>query len=213
VDCKYIVTCRGVFVTYTQVLDWMIGFIDNLYTQFGTTGSYSAIAIPALYRSLLHTDTRVLGLHELYPDNIFVTVSLSLQITHEVFFAQPNSFLAISSQLFCQLRRLDSILFLAMRDPCYIASGRIHRKHRFLYCWMVIHWWRDMFTKQLRNTDHGKQRCSIAAHVCFHRNVFTKPLPSNELFRLSGIISQYNLKLANMHNLYDPKIQVCSKWE
>jgi hypothetical protein len=34
-----------------------------------------------------------------YPGNGFVTVSLSLQITHEVFYSQPNYFLAIILQL------------------------------------------------------------------------------------------------------------------
>jgi hypothetical protein len=43
-------------------LDWMIGFIDTLYIQLGTTGNYGTIAI-------LHTlqftvgRTRVLSLH------------------------------------------------------------------------------------------------------------------------------------------------------
>jgi hypothetical protein len=31
------------------------GFIDTLYTQLGTRGNYSAIAISTLYSSLLHT--------------------------------------------------------------------------------------------------------------------------------------------------------------
>jgi hypothetical protein len=50
-----IVMCRGLCVTYRRILDWMTGFIDNLYTQLGNTGNYSTIAIPTLYSSLLHS--------------------------------------------------------------------------------------------------------------------------------------------------------------
>jgi hypothetical protein len=46
--------CRGLGVTYRRVLDWMIGFIDTLYTQLGTTGSYSAIELHTLQFSVTH---------------------------------------------------------------------------------------------------------------------------------------------------------------
>jgi hypothetical protein len=42
-----------------------------------------------------------------------------------------------------------------------------------------------------RGADHIKRRSSIVERVRFRGNVFTKPLPSNELFRISGVISQY----------------------
>jgi hypothetical protein len=103
------------------------------------------------------------------------------------------------TQLNCLLQlttsELDSILILAAGDPRYIPSGRPHRKHRFLYCCMLIHCRRDVFTAPLhynaRGGDHRKHRTSRVARVRFRGNVFSEPLPSNELFRLSGVMSQY----------------------
>jgi hypothetical protein len=43
----------------------------------------------------------------------------------------------------------------------------------------------------VRGADHRKHRSSIVARVRFCGNVFAKPLPINELFRLSGVTSQY----------------------
>jgi hypothetical protein len=52
-----------------------------------------------------------------------------------------------------------------------------------------------MFTAPLRSNergvDHTKHLSSIVEHVHFRENMFTEPLPSNELFRLSGVMSQY----------------------
>jgi hypothetical protein len=41
-----IIHCKdeGVCVTHRRGLNWIIGFIDTLYTPLGTTGSHSAIA-------------------------------------------------------------------------------------------------------------------------------------------------------------------------
>jgi hypothetical protein len=88
----------------------MIEFIYTLYT----TRNYWQIQ-PCRYFHILQftvTPIRVLRLHESYPGNGFITVSLSLQITNKVFFAQPNSFLTSSSQLFCQLPNPETLSVL-----------------------------------------------------------------------------------------------------
>jgi hypothetical protein len=65
----------------------------------------------------------------------------------------------------------------------------------FLYFCLLFHCCRDVFTAPSRSNergaDHRKLRSSIVARVRFQGNVFTEPLPSNELFRLSGVMSQY----------------------
>jgi hypothetical protein len=43
-------------VTIDGVLDWVIGFIDILYTQFLTAGNITLSPIYTIYRSQLHTD-------------------------------------------------------------------------------------------------------------------------------------------------------------
>jgi hypothetical protein len=50
-----------------------------------------------------YTCTRVLSLHSSYSGNGFITFSLSLQITHKVFFSQPTPFLPLFCS--CQFRR------------------------------------------------------------------------------------------------------------
>jgi hypothetical protein len=72
-------------------------------------------------------------------------VSLSLQITHEVFFAPPNSFLAIILQLPTQFLcsqahipvgwRLETRLNSSQLNFFYNHFARIMQKTRLLYCW------------------------------------------------------------------------------
>jgi hypothetical protein len=68
-----------------------------------------------------------------------------------------------------------SILIVAAWDPHYLASGRIHRKHRFPYCWVLIKFCRDVFTAQLRRNKRGwdPQRKPIATPLLFLRDVTT----------------------------------------
>jgi hypothetical protein len=58
----HIVTFRVLRVTYRSVLDWIIRFIDTLFTQLRTAGNYSAIAD---LHTTVHrcTRTRILSLH------------------------------------------------------------------------------------------------------------------------------------------------------
>jgi hypothetical protein len=88
----------------------VIGFIDALFTQLGTTGNYTSIT--DLHGVQRYTRTRILSLHQPNPSNGFITASLSHQITHEVFFTPPNSFLAIILQLPIPKTRLNSIPLL-----------------------------------------------------------------------------------------------------
>jgi hypothetical protein len=65
------------------------------------SGLQAIIALPLFLHFTDHRyiRTRFLSLHWSYPGNGFITVSLSLQITHEDLFAPPNSFLAMILQL------------------------------------------------------------------------------------------------------------------
>jgi hypothetical protein len=88
-----IITCRGLRLTYKPEF-WII-FTDTLFTELGTTGNKALSSVYTHITVCRYISTRVL---ESYPGNGFLTVSLSFQITYQVYFALPNSFLAIFSQ-------------------------------------------------------------------------------------------------------------------
>jgi hypothetical protein len=190
----------------------MIEFITP-YTHHSELQAIQRYRWFIFYSSLLHTSVLSL-LHsplvvswQRIHNNLTVTVA-----NYEVFFAQPNFFLAISSIILPTANsgdpvnyvlplptpELNSILILAAWDPRYIASGRTHRKHRFLYYCALIHCCRDVFTAPLlsntRGANHRKHRSSVVARFRFSGNVFTEPLLSNKLFRLSGVMPLYLLK-------------------
>jgi hypothetical protein len=85
-------------VTIRQMFRLDIRFIDHLYNTLGATRNDSIIA-DLHFTVHRYTWTRILSLHLSYPGNGFITVLLSLHVTHEVLFSQPNSFLTIILQL------------------------------------------------------------------------------------------------------------------
>jgi hypothetical protein len=54
--------CWGLSMIYTQVLDWMVGFIDTLYIQLRTTRNYGVISD---LHTLQFTVTHALGFSDL----------------------------------------------------------------------------------------------------------------------------------------------------
>jgi hypothetical protein len=90
-----IVKCKGDYRRCFRLDDWIY---FTLYIH------NSGLQVIQWYHSSTHfsvhryTRTRVLSLHLSYPGNGFITISLSLPITHEVYLPPSNFFLAISSQ-------------------------------------------------------------------------------------------------------------------
>jgi hypothetical protein len=110
---------RGLRVIYRRVSDWIIGFIDHLYTPLGTTSNYSAIVI---LHTLQFTVTHALGF-SIFTSRILAT---DLQQSHYLFKSHMKpSFHGLSPflPLFwnCKFRKLDSVQFLC--SQAHIMSG------------------------------------------------------------------------------------------
>jgi hypothetical protein len=157
-------------MTIRRVFEWMIGFIDTLFTQLGTTGNYSAIADP---HTLHFTVTHALGF-SVFTSRILVTdyntVSLSLQITHEVFFPQPNSLLAIILQLAIMKTEFNSIPLLPTSYPGWRSETRLT-----LLNWTLLY---NYFARTTQKTQ--------PLYCC--EGVFTAPLHSNGSYSIVACV-------------------------
>jgi hypothetical protein len=116
-----IVTCWGCCVTYktgSGLDDWIYWHLMHTTRDYR---QHSAIADPTSFTVHRYTCTRVLSFHLSNPGNGLITVSLSLRITHEVFFPPPNSFLAII---------VDQIQFLC--SQAHILAGWCPKTRLFI---------------------------------------------------------------------------------
>jgi hypothetical protein len=147
--------------------DYGFGLVDWIYWHFiHSTRNYSQLEGYRCFYNLQFTvkHTSVLSLLHSPVVVSWQRILKNLTVTsnyHEDFFAQSNSCLAIilptsandslNSLLQLPTLELDSILILAAWDPNYIASGWTQRKHRWIYCFVLIHFCRKVFTAQLRS--------------------------------------------------------------
>jgi hypothetical protein len=90
-------------ITGYRLDDWIYWHLIH------TTRDYRQYSAIAILHTLQFTVTHALGF-SVFTSHILATdLSLSLQLTYDVYLAQSNSFLAISCS--CQFRRLDRTLF------------------------------------------------------------------------------------------------------
>jgi hypothetical protein len=121
------------------VLNWMIGFIDALYTQHGTTGSRALSVIYTLYTSQLHTHYDSQSSLVVSWQRIFKSLTVTSNHTWSLLF-KPNSFLAIivsSIQFLCSQAhipagwRLDTRLFTSLyaAEHFFVTTLQYHAEN------------------------------------------------------------------------------------
>jgi hypothetical protein len=120
-SCACCLLYSGLCMTYKTGFgldDWIYWHLIHTNRDYR---QYSAITNPYTSQFIV-AHSRVLSLHLSYPGNGFITVQLWLQITHEAFFSQPDSFLSIILQLPVPKTRLNSIPLLQSSYPYRMGS-------------------------------------------------------------------------------------------
>jgi hypothetical protein len=130
-------TCNILFLHVGVTYKSGFGLDDWIYWHLIRTTrdyrQYSAISVNTHFAVHRSTRTRILSLHQSSPGNGFIVVSLSLQITREVFFAPSSSFLALILWLPIPKTRLNSIPLLPSSYPGRLAPRNSTLHFRLLF--------------------------------------------------------------------------------
>jgi hypothetical protein len=171
----------------------MIGLIDTLYIH--RTLDYRQYNTIAILPTLQFTVAHALGFSVFTSPILatdFITVSLSLQITHGILCSQPNSFLAIILQLQIPKTRLRSLPSsypgrLASRNSTELFYSRLPLLYSAVCCLTLPY---NHFARTMQKTQpyclgdvstdplHSNRR-PILARVGTPGNAFNESLPSN----------------------------------
>jgi hypothetical protein len=180
----------------------MIGFIDTLFTQLGTTGNYSAVAVLHTSRYTVahthtHSHTKILRFHKSYPGNGFISLTVTSNNTQSVLFtaqflschysATDNSIPQIPSSYPGRLASRNSNQFISTELFLITTLYEPRRKHKLSIAGKAC--------LQRRCIATEVTRVFVAAGMCLRSRCLAMNVYSDFIIPVSGVVYTQLLRL------------------